>query len=288
MKLVVFNSNRLGAILREGEIMDLNLAYAAYLSGKSVNRPYAHAHAALPPELQAFLEEGISAVNSAREAIDYVEKSVEKGIAGPKGEKIVFKPDEVRIRAPLPSLAARIACAGSNFYDHAAGGASMRGVKVTIDDIKRDVEAGKHEPWGFWKFARNVTGPDEPVIYPARSQRLDYEAEVAVIFGKAGKDISEEKAMDHIFGYTILNDFSLRDRQEGQQGSFRFAKNFDTSVGLGPCIVLKEDIPDPYSLKLELKVNGQLRQNGSMKDMIRQFPFWISYLTKDLTFYPET
>ena len=285
LKLVVFNRNRLGAVLGNGEIVDLSLAYAAYLSGKGVSRPYAHAEASLPSNLQAFIEEGEPAIAAAREAIEHVETGLEKGIAGPRGEKIVYKPEEARIRAPLPSLAARIACAGANFYDHAAGAASMRGTKVTVDDIKRDVEAGKHVPWGFWKFARNVAGPDEAVIYPAKTQRLDYEAEVAAIFGKAGKDISEAGAMDYIFGYTILNDYSLRDVRE-QQGSFTWGKNFDTSVGLGPCVVLKDEIPDPHVLGMELRVNGQLRQNGSMKDMIRKFPFWVSHLTKDFTFYP--
>lgn len=285
LKLVVFNRNRLGAILEKGEIVDLNLAYATYLSGKGVSRPHAHAQAALPSNLQAFIEEGETALCAAREAIEYVEKSLEKGVAGPRGEKIIYKPEEAHIRAPLPSLAARIACAGANFYDHAAGAASMRGTKVTVDDIKRNVEAGKHVPWGFWKFARNVAGPDEAVIYPAKTQRLDYEVEVAAVFRKTGKDIPEAEAMDYVFGYTILNDYSLRDVRE-QQGSFAWGKNFDTSVGLGPCIVTRDEIPDPYVLGMELGVNGQLRQNGSMRDMIRRFPFWIAHLTKDFTFYP--
>jgi len=285
LKLVVFSPNRLGAILGKGEIVDLNLAYASHLKEEGLSRPYAHACSSLPSCLQAFIEEGETALCAAREAIEYVEKSLEKGIMAPRGEKIVYKPEEAHIRAPLPSLASRIACAGANFYDHAAGAASMRGTKVTVDDIKRDVEAGKHVPWGFWKFARNVAGPDEAVIYPAKTQRLDYEVEVAAVFGKAGKDIPESEAMDYVFGYTILNDFSLRDVRE-QQGSFAWGKNFDTSVGLGPCVVTKDEIPDPYVLGMELKVNGQLRQNGSMKDMIRRFPFWISHLTRDFTFYP--
>jgi len=284
LKLVVFGSSRLGAILGKGDIVDLNLAYAAYLKKEGVGRPYAHACSSLPSCQQVFIEEGETALCAAREAIEYVEKNLEKGATGPRGEKIVYKPEEAHIRAPLPSLASRIACAGANFYDHAAGAASMRGTTVTVEDIKRDVEAGKHVPWGFWKFARNVAGPDEAVVYPAKTQRLDYEVEVAAIFGKAGKDIPEAEAMDYVFGYTILNDFSLRDVRE-QQGSFAWGKNFDTSVGLGPCVVTKDEIPDPYVLGLELRVNGQLRQNGSMKDMIRRFPFCISHLTKDFTFY---
>jgi len=286
LKLVVFGPERLGTLLENGEILDLNLAYTAYLSSRGVARAYAHAHATLPSNFQSFLEEGESAVEAAREAVDYVEERLERDVSGPRGEKILFKPEEVRIRAPLPSLASRIACAGANFYDHAANAYSMiKGVRITVEDIRREVEAGRHVPWGFWKFAHNVVGPEGEVIYPARSQRLDYEVEVAAIFGRAGKDIPEEEAMDYIFGYTILNDFSLRDQRE-QRGAFAFGKNFDTSVGFGPCIVLKDEIPDPHVLGMEFRVNGEVRQRGSMRDMIRKFPFWISYLTRDLTFYP--
>jgi len=286
LKLVVFGNNTLGAWTKTGQIIDLNVTYASYLHSKGEGRPYAHASALLPKNLQSFLEEGPSAVKAAADALEYVHE--EKDVSGPRGEKIVHDPGEIRLKAPLPSLGSKIACAGANFYDHASSAYTMmRGTKVTIDDIKKDVEQGKYPPWGFWKFPHNVSGPEAKIPYPSRSQRLDYEVEVAAIFGKKGRDISEKDAMDHIIGYTILNDYSLRDRQEqGQQGSFMFGKNFDGSVGLGPCIVLKDEIPDPHVLSLELSVNKQLRQKGTMKDMIRGFPFWISYLTRDLTFYP--
>ena len=286
MKLIVFGPKRLGAILEKGEIVDLNLAYTTYLAMKGDSQSSAHAATILPPDLQSFLEEGNSAMTAAHEAIEFVKAHLE-GDLGPSGEKIVFKPEEVAVRAPIPSPSSKIANAGSNFYDHAAGVASMiRGTEVTPNEVKQNLEAGRHVPWGFWKFARNVVGPDGAVIYPARTQRLDYEVEIAAIFGRAGKDVSEKDAMNHIFGYTILNDFSLRDPQEASRSHFVLSKNFDTSVGFGPCIVTKDEVPDPYNLAMKLRVNGQVRQNGSSRDMIRRFPFWISFLTRDLTFYP--
>ncbi len=282
MKLVVFNSDRLGCLLEDGSIVDLNLAYAAELSWRGASRPYAHAYSLLPPRLSEFIEEGERALKAAEEALQYIGKGYKEG---PRGERIIYKPNEVKIHAPLPSLASRIAMAGANFYDHTAGVISMMtGKKVTVEDIKMELAMGKHQPWGFWKSCRNVIGPDEAIIYPARTNRLDYEVEVAAIIGRRGKDISERDAMSYIFGYTIVNDLSARDQPDDR--GFFLAKNFDTSTPMGPCIVTADEIGDPHNLGMRLKVNGEIRQDGSMKMMIRGFPFWISYLSRDMTLYP--
>lgn len=282
MRLVVFNSGRLGCLLEDGSIVDLNLAYAARLSLRGVSRPYAHAYSTLPPKLLDFIEEGEGALKAAEEAIQHVMDGHKEG---PRGERLIYRSDEVRVHAPLPSLASRIAMAGANFYDHTAGVISMlTGRRVTVEDIKRELAEGKHQPWGFWKSSRNVIGPEEPIIYPARTQRLDYEVEVAAIIGRRGKDIPEGDAMSYVFGYTIVNDLSARD-QPDDRGLF-LAKNFDTSTPMGPCIVTADEIGDPHNLRMGLKVNGETRQDGSTRMMIRGFPFWISYLSRDMTLYP--
>jgi len=269
-------------MLDEGSIIDLNLAYATLLAHRGVVRPYAHACSTVPADLLGFIEEGETALQAAHEAVSF---AVEEEAEGPRGEKIVFDPGEVKVRAPLPSPASRIAMAGANFYDHAAAAFTMiRGKTVTVEDIRRDVEEGRSPPWGFWKSARNVIGPDDPVVYPAMTERLDYEMEVAAVLGRKGKDIPEDEAMDHVFGYTILNDLSARD-QAGDRGLFR-GKNFDTSAPMGPCIVTADEVGDPHILGMKLKVNDVVRQDGSMRDMIRGFPFWISYLSEDTTLYP--
>lgn len=282
MRLLVYGPRRLGGLLEDGSIVDLNLAYAAFNARKGATRPYAHASSDLPSDLLSFIEEGAPALGAAKEAISLMK---EGHVEGPRGEQIVFKPSEVKIQAPLPSLASRIAMAGANFYDHSADVRSMiQGRKVTVEDIKREVEEGRDQPWGFWKFARNVVGPDEPITYPARTERLDYEVEVAAIIGRRGNDITEDEAMDHVFGYTILNDVSARD-QPSDRGLF-FGKNFDTSAPMGPCIVTTDEIGDPHSLAMKLKINGVTRQDGSMRNMIRKFPFWIAFLSCDMTLYP--
>ncbi len=281
MKLVVYGCKRLGALLEDGSIVDLNLARAAYLHKMGVARPYAHACTEVPTNLLAFIEEGEAGLKAAKEAISLVEGGVAEG---PKGEKLLYKTSEVKIYAPLPSLASRLAMAGANFYDHSVGAASMRGRKITEEDLRKEVEEGKRLPWGFWKQARNVMNPGDPIVYPARTERLDYELEVAAVFGKKGKDIPEEHALDYIYGYTIVLDMSCRDQP--RDNGLYLAKNFDTSVPMGPCLVTADEIGDPHKLRLVLKVDGKLRQDATQEGMIRGYPFWISFLSRDLTFYP--
>jgi len=282
MKLVVYGPKRLGALLEGGSVVDLSLARAALLHKRGIARPYDHACADVPADLLSFIMEGQSGLEAAKEAVAFVREGVTEG---PRGERLLFRPGEVKLHAPLPSLASRIVMAGANFYDHAAGAYSMiRGEKITREDIRRQVEEGKSPPWGFWKHAWNVIGPNEPIIYPARSKRLDYEVEVAAVFGKEGKDIPEEEAMDYVYGYTIVLDMSLRD-QESDRGFF-LAKNFDASAPMGPCIVTADEMGDPHKLRMRLKVDGEVRQDGTQEDMIRGYPFWISFLTRDQTFYP--
>jgi len=280
MKLVLFNSGRLGALLDDGSVVDLNSAYASLLESKGESDPGSKADSIIPHDMLAFIEKGEEALSAARKAVDYAKNGTSKG------EKLIIESGDVNLEAPLPSLASRIAMAGANFYDHAADAFSkIRGEDITQEDIRKQVEAGENTPWGFWKQARNVIGTGGEVIHPGRTQRLDYEVEVAAIIGKRGKDILEEEALDYVYGYTIVLDMSCRDGSRGDRGLF-FAKNFDTSVPMGPCIVTADEIEDPHKLGLHLKVDGEVRQDGTQEDMIRGYPWWISFLTRDLTFYP--
>jgi 2-keto-4-pentenoate hydratase/2-oxohepta-3-ene-1,7-dioic acid hydratase in catechol pathway len=208
---------------------------------------------------------------------------------GPRGEKLHYSADEVKLRAPLPSRASKIAMAGANFYDHSLdAGRSLRGdTTTTVEDLKRQVERGEYPAWGFWKHAGCVVGPDAEVPYPGRTQRLDYEVEVGAVIGKRCKDVPEEEAAGLIYGYTIVNDLSIRDgaRRPGPDGLF-YAKNFEGSAPMGPCIVTADELGDPYGLKMRQWVNGEPRQDGSMASIIRGFEWWLSHLTRDMVFYP--
>ena len=283
MKLVVFDTMRLGALVEDNTIIDLNYAYAALLQSDDVARPYEYADARVPTNLLNFIEEGDLGLEAATKAIDYVKSGYNRG---PLEEHLTYKMSEVKLRAPLPSLGSRIAMAGANFYDHSAKSYSMiRGENITERDIRKLVDEGKNTPWGFWKQSRNVVNPGESITYPSRTDRLDYEVEVAAIFGKKGKDIPEEEAMDYIYGYTIVLDMSCRSGGTNDRGLF-LGKNFDSSVPMGPVIVTADEVGDPHKLRIKLSVDGELRQDGTQEKMIRGYPYWISFLTRDLTFYP--
>ncbi|MBN2335082.1 fumarylacetoacetate hydrolase family protein [Candidatus Bathyarchaeota archaeon] len=285
MKLVKYNTGRLGALQSDGSVIDLNYAYAAYQKSRGAERPYAKADAKVPVCLHDFILEGDKGIEEAKKAVEHVKAG---NTAGPKGEKLVHRPSEVTLNAPLPSMGSKIAMAGANFYDHSVDAyKALRGDTTTVEQLKERVTKGEYPPWGFWKMAGCVVGPNADVPYPSRTQRMDYEVEVAAVLGKGGKDIPEEEAMSYIYGYTIVNDLSIRDgpRTPGPNGLF-YAKNFDGCAPMGPCIVTADEVGDPHKLKMRQKVNGELRQDGSMESIIRGFPWWINYLTRDMPFYP--
>ena len=284
MKLVKYNEGRLGALMEDETVIDLNYAYAAYKHSKGAANPQRKADAKVPSCLLAFIKEGDSGIENAQKAVDYVKAGA---CCGAKGEKLVYKKGEYKLRAPLPSSATKIAMAGANFYDHSRDASRVRGVTITIEDIKGQVERGEYRTWGFWKQSSLVRDPDTETPYPAKTQRLDYEVELAAVIGKYAKDTKEADGMDYIYGYSILNDLSIRDgRGSGGPDGFFFAKNFDGSAPMGPCIVTKDEIPDPYKLGMKQWVNDELRQNGNMSSIIRGYEWWLEWLSKDVPFYP--
>ncbi len=175
---------------------------------------------------------------------------------------------DVKLLAPIPRPG-KIICLGLNYSDHAE-------------------EAGleqPEEPVLFSKPATAVVGHDDPVIYPKVSSQVDYEVELAVIIGKRGKDVTEEEAYDYVAGYTVFNDVSARDIQFRSGQWFR-GKSFDTFAPMGPYLVLKDEIPDPHNLKMQMKVNGEVRQNSSTRKMIFKIPYLISFISAGITLEP--
>ena len=285
MKLVKYNEGRLGALVDDEKVVDLNYAYAAYMCSKSESNPQRKADAKVPSCLLAFIKEGDNGIKEAQKALDHVKNGA---CCGPKGEKLVYKKGEYKLRAPLPSPGNKIAMAGANFYDHSIDAYKMlRGDTTTLEELKAQVAKGEYRTWGFWKQSSFVRDPDGKTPYPTRTQRMDYEVELAAVLGKYAKDTKEADGMSYIYGYTILNDLSIRDGGMGSgPDGFFFAKNFDGSAPMGPCIVTKDELKDPYKLGMKQWVNGELRQNGSMSSIIRGYEWWLEWLSKDVAFYP--
>ncbi|CAI7978368.1 2-keto-4-pentenoate hydratase/2-oxohepta-3-ene-1,7-dioic acid hydratase [Frankia sp. Hr75.2] len=284
MKIVVYGAARRVGALVDGEVVDLNWAYAKRLRETGgAARPYAHADAFVPADLAGFIEEGRSALDRAREALDH-QRSHNPDPVGPCGEQIVHGPG-VRLHAPLASAGSRIAMAGGNYADHLRGFlARARGTDLSHAEATARIRSG--EPWGFWKLPGTVIGTGEALRYPERARLLDYEGEVAVVIGPGGRDVPRSRAVERIWGYTLVNDWTVFGAHERQRAlSFNLAKNFDTSISMGPCLVVDE-IEDPQAIEFETRIDGELRQKGSTGDMVFSFAEYLEVLTRDLTFRP--
>jgi acylpyruvate hydrolase len=181
----------------------------------------------------------------------------------PKG--LIFSLNSVRLRAPI-ARPGKITCVGLNYADHAR-------------------EGGKEPPSApifFLKSSNAVIGPRDPILLPPNSEKVDYEAEFAVVLGKPGRRISEANAYEHIAGYMILNDVSARDMQFGDNQWFR-GKSCDTFAPTGPWIVTRDEVPDPHTLAISLTLNGQTMQDSNTSNLIFPVPFLVSYLSQSLS-----
>ena len=176
--------------------------------------------------------------------------------------------DDVTLLAPTLSPP-KILCLGLNYKDHAE-------------------EQGKDapdEPVIFMKPRTAIIGPDQPIIRPKLVKQLDYEAELAIVVGEKGKNIPVSKAKKYIFGYTAFNDISARDIQFKDKQWTR-GKSFDTFAPIGPCITTTNQIEDPTNLHIHTRVNGELRQNSSTKDMIFNVYEIVHHLSQVMTLEP--
>jgi len=283
MKIVVFGPHKRTGALHDGNIVDLSFAYAKYLAERTNDPcPLEMAEVVVPSDLARFIEGGPRALEAAQQALDYLFGQAQNQF-GPRGEALVHRATDVRLHAPRAANA-RIACAGGNFADHAAAMAvKMRGRAYEGDAYQEIRNAGF---WGFWKLGREVGGPGGELVYPDRCDRLDYEGEIAIVLGKRGADLKASQLNEHVWGVTMLADWSIRAPREGPGGplNFNLPKNFDTSCSMGPCIAVGE--AEPTDIDMETFVNGELRQHFNTRDMVFTFGEYLEYLSRDFTLYP--
>ena len=214
------------------------------------------ANPTIPADVILLLQAGIPALALAQEAL-----------AGATNRDFLPQ-EEIALLAPVPRPG-KILCIGHNYKGHIGIG------KTELPEY----------PNFFCKTANTITGHGHPILIPRVTSQMDYEAELAVIIGKSGRDISEEKAMDHVAGYSIFNDVSARDYQKRTSQWF-LGKSFDTFGPLGPALVTADEVPDPHCLDLELKVNDEAKQRTNTSDSIFSVPFLVSYLSRVMTLDP--
>ena len=283
MKIAKYGPDRIAAVAG-GKLVDLNLAYASLAHHEGEALAYEHAAARVPADLLRFIQAGPRALEAAHAALHFVQASGNE--RGPRGEPLVLELDAALVRSPLPSLGSKLICMGRNFASHSAAAQAARaasGERLKVPESSLQPK----RPAGFIKFADTVVGPGDPVIYPSRTNKLDYEVELALIIGKPGKDIALADTMSHVFGYSVFCDYSARDQSSDLEDMnwVRHHKNFDCAAALGPWIVTADEIADPHRLPLSSRVNGELRQDGNTSDMIYKFPRIIEYYSVDQTLY---
>jgi 2-keto-4-pentenoate hydratase/2-oxohepta-3-ene-1,7-dioic acid hydratase in catechol pathway len=183
----------------------------------------------------------------------------------------------VRLLAPLPRPEKNVFCVGRNYREHIAEGERAQNVKIGVTEV----------PVFFTKPRTAVVGPGAEVpIFPHVSTQIDYEVELALVIGKAGRDIPRERAFEHVFGYTILNDVTARDVQRRHGGQYFKGKGLDGSCPMGPWIVTADAIGDPAKLGIRCTVNGELRQDSTTAELIFDIPTLIASLSEGLTLEP--
>ena len=282
MKLVSFQVctpvgtfTRVGA-LQGTAIVDANMAYARMLADAGEAQPHRLAQAHVPPAMLEFMEGGVSTMTAARQALEHVAR-LGNSARGPRGEQIFYADRETGLCAPLPnppSLRDFIA-----FEEHIAATSKKRGQPIPPEWYKAPVYyKGNH---------RTIIGPDEDLLWPLDTSKLDYELELACVIGRQGRDVSERDAAAYIAGYTIMNDFSARDVQF-QEMACRLgpAKGKDFATAIGPCLLTPDEIPDLNALEMIARVNGEVWSRGRFGTIHWSFSQMIAHVSRGENIYP--
>jgi len=184
--------------------------------------------------------------------------------------------EAVSLLAPIPRPRKNIICLGMNYAAHAIESLRAKGLPEKLPE----------HPIFFSKAPTAVNHPGAVVpLMPDVSAQRDWEVELVVVIGVGGKHISRERALSHVFGYTILNDVSARDLQARHQ-QFFYSKSLDGSAPMGPWIVTADEIPNPHNLRLRLRLNGVTMQDASTSDMIFDIPACIATFSHGITLEP--
>jgi 2-keto-4-pentenoate hydratase/2-oxohepta-3-ene-1,7-dioic acid hydratase in catechol pathway len=177
-------------------------------------------------------------------------------------------PAVTTLLAPL-SRPGKIICVGLNYADHCR---------------EQGIEPPAY-PMLFSKFANAVTNPGQPVVRPRATEKLDLECELAVVIGRRAKSIGPNAAMEHVFGYTILNDVTMRDLQR-DDGQWLRAKGSDGFAPMGPAVVTRDEVAEPQRLRLSSSVNGETWQDSTTAEMIFDVATVVAFISRTVTLEP--
>ncbi len=285
MKLASFEvSTPVGRFIRigsvhEGWLIDLSSAYVALLAHRGEAQPYRLMEARVPPNMRLFLEGEEGSLQAAREAEAFALEALsrEELPEGPRGERLIFELQGVRLLPPLPRPN------------------SLRDFLVFEKHMRRSYDAAGLKPPKEWyempiHYKGNpdsILGPDEDLIWPSYTEKLDYELEMACIIGRKGRDIRREEADAYILGFSCLNDFSARDIQMREMKCrLGPAKGKDFGTALGPWIVTRDEVGDYRNLRMVARVNGEVWSEGSSRDMYHDWARIVEHASMGETLHP--
>jgi 2-keto-4-pentenoate hydratase/2-oxohepta-3-ene-1,7-dioic acid hydratase in catechol pathway len=274
MKLMTFKFNgqvKIGAVLPDNYILDLQRAYALYLAETADDlQADKIAQAVIPGNMVEFLRGGEYAQQAALEAFNYTQKK-ERSLCGINEEWLFYRREDVKILAPLQPETVMGAGPGLEEPDN--------------PQMHRYIEF-------YLKSAHTVVGPGQPILYlPAQAKYYDCTTELGVIIGKPGRYIPEDKVLEHIYGFTVAHNVYCDRLQVGWEGTMfhvRYSEgtSFDHAAPLGPWIVTKDEVGDPEKLGMQLFVNGLLRDDLNTKDLLRGIKEFVSYCSTFITLDP--
>ena len=273
MKLVHFllaDQFHFGMLTDANEYIDLDTACRDYFG---VN-PVKGADPSRFRDMRQFFVGGTDSVELTRKILEYIDRRRKMGWTprAATGARYLFKPEEgVRLLAPIIN-GVKIYCLASNSRSHLA-------------------EQGKTpptQPYLFTRFFNSLVGPNEALVLHGAGAFPDVELELAAVIGRAGKHIPASQAFDHLAGYTIALDMGYRDLQYPGDGpvDWVMGKGFDATMAVGPWIVPKEEVGNPYPLRMELKVGSEVRQTGDTNDYLFRIPEIIAHVSRGVTLEP--
>jgi 2-keto-4-pentenoate hydratase/2-oxohepta-3-ene-1,7-dioic acid hydratase in catechol pathway len=250
MRLVTFHADpgpRLGALVDDG-VVDLARA----------------SNGELPDSMLGLIDAGPSAWDRAR---DLLARASAASVPLPSA----------KLLAPIPRPRKNVVCLGLNYRDHAEEAARAAGKPLKLPE----------HPIYFTKPPTSVIGPDEAIVYdPSLTTEVDWEVELTLVIGKAGRDIAPERVAEHLFGYTAGNDVSARELQFRHGGQWFKGKSLDTFAPIGPCIVTTDELTDAGNLDVRCRVNGVEKQSSNTRELIFDIPSMVSILSAGVTLEP--
>jgi len=237
----------------DGRLVDLNLAYAAYLAqvqGEKTNT-YELAAYYFPRTIASFLERGEQARKVLEQIVSFARKIGTREMRGPGGEKATYDPTEIRLLPPFQKPEKSFVIGFS-------------------DQARVEVMPKPEIPTGFYKLPQTFVTTGAPIVLPKFSEEVDADACLAVVIGKSGKRVHPEQAWDHVAGVTLLIDITARDinRREGLTTNNLLGKNFPSSTSIGPAMLVRPTRKELQEMEVELSIDGSVKQKFTLRDCV--------------------